>query len=376
MSNRKALVITYHVKNCVRLGGIHFFIRYLTQAGYDIDWVTGTVSVSWLLKRGDRSNARNFIDLVRGISWEENNTLIRHFAVPVWIPARIARLLGMELGKYHYPRWEKLRKRLRDSYDLILAEGVACQYAEQLRTDYPRARIIYRPSDALKTFTSFPDPERLELDMIKASDLVCCVDENHMNYYKSLAAGEVRQQEKIKLLRNPLTTQADIEFAENFTPSQNEPSVVYVGVSYVDHQLASYAASHNKDAAFYMIGPAGKSHDNVVYTGMLSEEEYEKYLFRASVGITPVNLPIAYGYTRKIIKYMKYLLPIAATCSDNYLNAPGFFCADTKEEFSQKISEFLKYSPEDREKLREGYLRVMKVFSQEEARRKFLEYIG
>ena len=85
---------------------------------------------------------------------------------------------------------------------------------------------------------------------------------------------------------------------------------------------------------------------------------------------------IAVGYTRKIINYMKYLMPVVATCSVNYLDICGFFCVDSKEDFADKISECLKYSVEDREKLRPDYLKVMKVFSENESRKYFLSFIN
>lgn len=380
MSDRKALVITYHVKNCIRIGGFHYFIKYLSDSGYDVDWVTSPVSITWLFRRGDKENARNFMDLFRGIEWQENNnTTVRHFAVPLWIPAKAAIKLGMRLGRNYYPAWKKLRKKLRNFYDVILVEGVGCQYAENIRGDYPDSRIIYRPSDILKSFSGIPDPEAHEVRMMKASDLTLCVDENELNYYRNLYP---EGSEKIKLLRNPITSEEDIKFTEKFMPCKNDKlSVVYVGISGIDPNLIDYAAQQNKNAEFYIVGPSGKSHDNVIYTGVLKSEEYRKYLLGATLGINPLYLPkfqdnIRVGYTRKIINYMKYLLPVVASNSSNYLDVPGFFCADSREEFAQKISEVLKYTPEGREKLREGYLRVMKVFSEEEAHKKFLEYIA
>ena len=113
MNNKNALVITSHVKNSILLGGFHYFVKYLTGAGYDVDWVTNPVSITWLFRHEDKANPSNFLDLWRGISWQENDTTIRHFAVPVWIPAKVAKMLGMKLGVYFWPRWEKLRKRLR-----------------------------------------------------------------------------------------------------------------------------------------------------------------------------------------------------------------------------------------------------------------------
>ena len=145
-----------------------------------------------------------------------------------------------------------------------------------------------------------------------------------------------------------------------------------------------YAASKNKNAKFIMIGPSdGESHDNVLYTGTLTADQYLPYLEKACIGINPLSADMIHcekgmlvGYTRKIVNYMKYLMPIVATCSSNYLNIDGFFCVNTKEEFSEKITECLKYTPEDREKLREGYLKAMSVFSEEESKRHFYEIIG
>lgn len=378
--NKKVLVITYHVKNCIRIGGFHYFIKFLIENNYDVDWVTVPVSISWILKRSDRENFRNFFDLVKGIEYVENNSLIRHFTVPLWIPAKLAKKLKFKIGDQFWPKWDKLKKRLSLNYDVILVEGVGCQYAKNLKMDYPKARILYRPSDILSTFSSVSNPEKLEKKMIYIADKTLCVDEACVKYYKSIADKEAQ----IEILRNPITRSEDINIVKNFLPCiSNKFSAVYVGVSFVDIQYVEYAAKNNPDTIFYLIGPFNKvSHDNIIYTGILSESKYEKYLKNANVGIVPLNSKlidnskgILPGYTRKIINYMKYLLPIVATCSSNYLNIPGFFCVDTKEEFSSKITETLKYSIKDREKLREGYMYAMNVFSETEAKKNFMEYV-
>ena len=68
---KKALVLTYHVKNCTRLGGFHYFINFLTRAGYYVDWVTLTVSSSWIIKNNDRENPKNFFEILRRSGQEQ-----------------------------------------------------------------------------------------------------------------------------------------------------------------------------------------------------------------------------------------------------------------------------------------------------------------
>lgn len=380
MSDKKALVLTYHVKNCSRVGGFHRFIDFLCQDSYDVDWVTLTVSVSWLFKKNDRENAKNFFDLWRGIDFERFGSHVRHFGPPIWVPAKIARMFKLELGKYYWPKWGKIRKKLLDHYDVILVEGIACQYAEDLKRDFPNSRLLYRPSDILRMFSDVPDPDGLEKKMIGVADATLCVDETGLNYYKRIAG----QNARIDILRNPITTEKDIQTAREFKPViENKKTVVYVGVSYFDVSLVEYAASLNKEALFIMIGPLnGKTHDNIVYTGALSESEYSEQLKKASVGISPLNPEmihkekgIAVGYTRKIINYMKYLMPVVATCSTNYFKVGGFFCVDSKDEFANKIAECLTFTLDDREKLREQYLFVLEAFSEGKSKERFLEYV-
>ena len=377
---KKALVLTYHVKNCTRLGGFHYFINFLTRAGYYVDWVTLTVSSSWIIKNNDKENPKNFFDLWRGFSFKQNEVVVRQFTSPVLIPAKIAKIFHLSLANHYWPQWERLRKRLQNDYDVILVEGVACQYASELRYDYPLAKILYRPSDILSMFSSVPEPEQYEKRMISVSDYTLCVDETSVKYYKGIGA----DASKLKILRNPITTKEDIDFLNNYIPPENDKlCILYIGVSYIDAEIVQYAASHNPEATFIMVGPlSGKTHDNIIYTGTLEKREYEKFFSKSCIGINPLNNDmidtnkgIAVGYTRKIINYMKYLMPVVATCSKNYLDVPGFFCVNSKEEFSDKISELLTKDINYRESLRDGYQRVLRVFSEEDSEREFNKYL-
>lgn len=365
---KNALVITYHVKNCQRVGGFHYFINYLEKLSYDIDWVTCPISLSWVLHHNDRENKKNFIDLWRGITFEENGVTVRHFSTPVFIPAKIAKIMGMKIGEHYWPDWKRVRKRLKHNYDVILVEGVGCQYASDLRYNYREARIIYRPSDILETFSEIPDAVELEKRMMEAADITVCVDENQQQYYKRIGSPD----NNIQVLRNPMTTEADREFLKNWIPKEiSQKSVVYMGVSCVDLNVIEYAASKLKYVRFYIIGPhRGKTHDNIEYLGVLNKKQFEYYLENANVGISTLNeemfgknniaLP---GYTRKFISYMKYLLPIVTMYYSNYLNIKGFYVSNCKEKFYELIKEALAFSVQDREKLREDYLMVMKLFS-------------
>lgn len=377
---KQALVITYHVKNCQRVGGFHYFINFLEKQSYDIDWVTCTVSLSWIFRKNDKENLRNFVDLWKGITFEENGVVVRHFSEPVFIPAKIAKALGIKLGINYWPRWKKLRRRMKKNYDVILVEGVGCQYALELKNDYLDAKIIYRPSDILQTFSDVPNSVELERQMIEIADLTLCVDENGQQYYKKISP----KSNNIMVLRNPMTSKDDLEQLRKWRPVQaSQKSVVYLGVTNVDLDLIEYAALKMRMVRFYIIGPHHrKSYDNVEYLGTLDQNEFEHYLESASVGVSPLvkagfekqNLALA-GYTRKIISYMKYLLPIVTTFHSNYLNTEGFYVANGKEEFCEFLKTALNYSLEEREALREGYLKVMKLFSIENIEKEFKDFI-
>ena len=364
MKRKKALVLTYHVKRCMRRGGFHEFISYLKDMSFDIDWVTCTMNSSWIVNRNDRENFRNFYELWKGLEFVEDNSHIRHFAIPVMLPARIAKHINKKLYNQYWPKWKWLRKKLADNYDVILVEGVACQYAEELKKNYPRTQIIYRPSDVLESFSNAKDPKKIEKKMIELADITYCVDENQIQYYLDFA----EKKEKLRILRNPITTQADLDYIKTYVPSLEEKkSVIYVGVSNIDLEYIEYAAENNPDAEFLVIGPfENKSHNNIYYLGAMMPERFQNYLQRASVGINPMSekvkdmtLP---GYTKKIVNYMKYLMPIVATYSDNYLDVAGYLIAKDKEEFSELVSKALNYSIEERMALKKGYEKVLSFF--------------
>ena len=213
--------------------------------------------------------------------------------------------------------------------------------------------------------------------MIEMSDITLCVDENQLNYYETIGASV----EKINIFRNPLSSIDDISFLENYLPKRIEKkSVVYVGVSFFDKDLVEIAASDNKYAEFIIIGPFDyKSHYNIRYVGSLKKNEFEKYLLSANVGIAPIKqseLDVKYGYTGKIISYMKYLLPIVATNSSNYLGVEGFItCKNDSKEFSNNVRKCLDMSIEERLSLRDGYLSILKKFEYKHCMKEFYTFL-
>lgn len=374
---KNALVITYHVKNCKRKGGFHYFIKYLEELSYCIDWVTCPVSLSWALCHNDRENMNNLIGLWKGIHFTERDAKVYHFASPVFLPARLAELLKMKLGRNYWPKWKRIRKRLKAAYDVILVEGVGCQYAQDLKNNYPDAQIIYRPSDILKTFSNAPNADMLEIAMIKTADRTLCVDENQLAYYKKL----IKKDGRLKVLRNPLASKENIKIIKSWKPSGSQhKTVIYIGVSFVDLDMIEYAASQNGIAEFLVIGPFSRtSHDNIKYLGSLEKKQYITYLETANVGICPIKSQhenVFYGYTRKIIQYMQYLMPIVATCSDNYLNVAGFKVAHGADEFAKFVGDALTYTTEDRIQLRDGYLKVIELFLEDKCRNQFFECLN
>jgi hypothetical protein len=376
---KKALVMTYHVKNCKRVGGFHYFIRFLSELSYDVDWLTNPISISWLVNRNDRENPRNFFDLCKEIEERKNDITIRNFAVPVLIPARIAKLFHMKLGNKYWPSWKWLRKKLQDQYQVILVEGNNCQYAENIREDYPNAKIIFRISDIMGTFSTLSNTIEYEKKMIDISDHVLCVDECMIEYYLKNGISP----EKLSILRNPFCKKEEIDFMKNFTPEMipigMRKAAVYLGVSFVNFEYIEYAARNNPETDFFVIGPFhNKSHDNVIYCGSMTEIEFEKILCKASVALAPMTQKefnkknnIRYGYTRKIIRYMKYLLPIVANCSSNYLSIDGFNTVETKEDFSLGVRKALEMSVEERICLKMGYEKVMCLFLEENIKTEF-----
>lgn len=368
--NKKALVITFHLKNCKRVGGFHTFIDILLKNGYDVDWLTTNVNASWLLRKTDRENIYNFFTTWKGIYFEKYGSKCHHFSVPFLVPGKIKKNFCLSKYELNYSKWKRIKRKLSDSYDVILVEGSGAQYGEELRRNYPYSKIIYRPSDILCTVLKDKNADEIELNMIKNSNCVLCVDENQINYYKKLGV----ESSKLKILRNPLSTNEDITILKNYNPVQSK-NIVYIGASFCDFEFIEYAASQNPNLNFYIIGPFNKkSYNNVIYTGSLSKEEFETYLLKAQVALAPIKLTSSfnlYGYTGKIIMYMKYLLPIVATNFSNYLEVNGVYNVSTKEEFSFKISELASMSANDRMEIRNDYIRVLKNFTYDNTKETF-----
>lgn len=364
--NKKALVITFHLKNCKRLGGFHTFIDLLMKNGYDVDWLTTNVNASWLLRNTDRENAYNLFTTWKGIDFEKYSSKCHHFSVPFLIPGKIKKILGLTKYELNYSKWNRIKKRLQNNYDVILVEGSGAQYGADLRRDYPNAKILYRPSDILCTVINDANADEIEFKMMQNSDVTLCVDENQINYYKTYISKDI----KYDILRNPLCNDDDVAKLKNYVIKNRNTDtrkvVIYVGVSNVNIELIENTAKIMPEIDFVIIGPfSNASHDNIKYVGSIPSNKIDEYLDKADVGINPLiktkfNM---IGYTRKIINYMRHLLPIVVMNSSNYLDVKGFAIATDQDSFVKYIKEALEYSISDRENLREEYVRVINVFN-------------
>ena len=378
---KKALIMTYHVLNSIKRGGFHSFIEFLLEDGYNVDVYTGQMNISWLYHKDDRANVKNFFRLWWGRKTLVGEKKVREFSIPMLIPRRVAKLLGLKTSKEYWPKWKRIAKRLENNYDLILVESVACQYASDIKTRYPNTKIVYRPSDVLTSYSEISNAKELEIEMIRSASVSICVDPMQIEYYKTIVGSSI----ELSILPNPIVSNDDCFFASRFVPCFHErKTIVYMGVSFFDNEMIEYAAKKLPDMLFYIIGPLGfSSHDNIVYTGRITKQEYELFFESADVAINPIisNSFITtnnykYGYTGKILGYMKYLLPIVATHSDNYFHVDGFFPVASKDSFVEKIVECVSMTPSERMRLRTQYLKVMHYFLRDDVKNKFDRIIG
>ncbi len=377
MNLKKALVITGHIKNSRRHGGFHDFIEFLEDFGYDIDWCTYSMNLTWIIRNDDQNNAFNFYHLWKGIEFEERGSRVRHWGVAVLLPTRLFRYWNKKTYNNHWADWRRVKKRLMPDYDVILVESSACRYMPQLKREYPGAVAIYRPSDILRALNPAGQPDRWEKQAIWASDITLLVDEIQRDYYRKIGA----DPGKMQIMRNPMVSRGDLEFLGGYEPLvHEEKTAVYIGVSYLDFGMLEYAAGRNPGIKFIICGPfRRRSHANIRYVGSITGAEFGEYLSMADVGIVPNKLNLketaVAGYPRKVLTYMKYLLPVVATGCSNYLNVRGYLTAECREEFSDLISAAADYTYEQRVGLREGYMGALEYFSKDRVREQLRDIV-
>lgn len=373
---KNVLFLTYHMYASKRKGGFHSFFRYFLNKKYDIDVYTIPLHVNWLFKNNDRENCKNFFYLIKGMNYNYENQIIKNFSDPIIFPYRFIKSVKKrddDLSKYLIPNKNFFGKRLKNNYDYIIIESTSgILLFDYLRERYTNSKIIYRPSDPIVAYTDIKELIEAEKNIIQKSDLTLVINESSLNLYKKYFIDI--NSNNIKILENPLISKFDI-----LNNNDKKIFITYLGVFPIDYNLIFKISEEFKNEKIYIIGPYEDKikKDNVIFTGTLSENEYQKILVKTKIAIVPYlnkgNINKLFEITGKIALFMKYNLPIVAINVSQELSKYDIYTCKDYNQFidilykliNNKSSLYKKYSSE-----------ILMKYNTEVVEKKLFQFLG
>ena len=300
--------------------------------------------------------------------------------------------MGIEvLHGTHYARnWKTWLKENGHYFDYVVLSRphIAPKYIDLVKT-HTNAKIIYLAVDLhylreereykIKKDKTILESSRhwksIEYDLMKKSDLTC--------FYSDIEVEEVRKEDlAINAVQVPLfiydklpdvtylhSNRKDIMFVGGFTHNPNVDAVVWF-VEEVLPEIRKRISSFN----FYIIGSNvpeeirlyGDKYEDVIVTGMVSDEELNKHYNGCRLAVAPLRYGA--GMKGKVVESLYHGMPLVTTS----IGAEGLKdidkvlqIADTAADFAKSVIDIYQNEELGKKFLKESRLYCQKYFSVE-----------
>ncbi|HTF98361.1 MAG TPA: glycosyltransferase [Cellvibrio sp.] len=316
------LMLSAHDYRSPRKAGMHFVAAEMAKLG-----PTRFFSLRYSFLSRYKHDPRISLD-------DQANKIVMHQGVECYLwktfihPIRIRPFESLMYHIYGYGFNRVLRKWIKDSDVIVLESGVAPIFFDLIKRLNPKAKIIYRASDALDTIDVAEYVSKTFNRIAKDIDTIVLPS-------KALA-------DTIPSTHNLVFAPQGIDpgVAEKANPSPYSEGIhaVSVGSMLFDPDFFVTASKRFPNIHFHIIGSCHPRHpeygDNVTVYGEMPFEKTLPYIKHATLGIAPyssVNLPAYLRDTSlKLTQYAFFGLP--AIC-------PHYIAADYSNRFGYDIGD-------------------------------------
>ena len=309
---RRVVLVSGHYLQSKRRAGFHWLADAYHQAGWQVIFVTA--SLSWLsYLRRDHRLAYGLRRRANRLIWL-NERLGSYVWFTPWHPANLRVGLFNELTRSAFAPYGELPMagdtNLFASADLIIFESTpGLMLAQRCKRIAPHARMVYRVSDDMRLLRNHPAVLDAEARLVEQFDLVSTPSDYIYRRFSHLP--------RAALQYHGIHKEAFDRPCESPYPADKRIKAVFVGNAYFDHDFLRIAATLKNDWVFHIIGPiAGLPRgDNVVAHGELTFDDTVPYVKHADVGLQTIAYsPGAESFTDslKILQYTYCRLPIIA----------------------------------------------------------------
>ncbi|MCB1955279.1 MAG: glycosyltransferase [Rhodocyclaceae bacterium] len=352
----KILFLSHTAAGGAFVVGSHHLSRAMARQGHAVVHLSPPVTPAHLLQVRDAFVRRRALRWLRGGESLAGVADVVPFSVLPWgIARRVSRTpyrLFADLARASVRRL--LRQHGMRTPDLILVdEPRLCGLLSQ----FPRARVVYRPTDLYAEIRGDASIREAERQMVARADAFIATSEPVAAHLRSLGASEVLVVENGVDVEHFLSTSTS---AQGPVLEHAGPVAIYAGALDDRFGVESIraAATARADVLFLLAGPGGpavrsqlEGLQNVRFTGPIDFSELPAWFRRASVGLLPLSdHPSNAGRSpMKLYEYAASGLPVVASWTPELARRalPFVSLAKSPEAFARALDEVLA-GPGDR----------------------------
>lgn len=355
----KIVFITYHNWQTKRHGGFHQFAKYASQSGHEVVFFSFARPYYIVFKNDERLNRKVLQDLSRGIVYDNEGYHITNVTWPtLGLPGFLRKFLPYEVNKWlmthsitPFHRFSK--KWFQDTDCFVFESADAVLLAKKIRSDFPNAILVYRPSDPLWERSNDFFHIKGEREMIEIADKIILVNEQAKVGYEQIFP-DVFDLSKVYTISNGVDLKA---FSQKYPVPEllkHPKTACYVGAFEPDYELMINTANALKSIRFILITPHTIGNelkakidriDNLYFIPGIPPSEVPSWITNCSVVLQPFPKSLNYAnktsvnLTAQNYKAMAAGKPIVAHQVPSYLSKYGLKVALNEDEFIRMVED-------------------------------------
>lgn len=358
MDVKKITFITYHNWKTKRHGGFHQFAEYTCKQGIETVFFSFSRPYYIFLKNEERLNYKVLRLLNNGCYYNiGGHDLLNVTWSTLALPGFLRKFVSSEINEWlmchSFTPFKKIVRKWLKNTDCFVFESCDAVFLLNLIKKYfPKAKIIYRPSDPLVEFSNEEYAIAAEKRLIAKADKILLVNNESLAVYAEKFP-DVYNKNKFYVVSNGVNISDYLKKYDCPDELKWPKTALYIGASLIDWELIIRAAQQLPEIKFIIITPNKpiskvltriKSTSNLLYIPGISPSQVPQWVTNASIILQPFSCSSQYcnkkslGLTAQNYKAIAAQKTIITHQIPMHLSKYGLITTNTYQDFIDAIA--------------------------------------
>jgi glycosyltransferase involved in cell wall biosynthesis len=350
---KKITFLTWHNWESKRQGGFHKFAEYTCKQGIETLFFSFSRPYYIYFKKEERLNKNVLRSLSKGKEYWIGQNKLYNFTWPTLaLPNPLFKLFPEKvqrwLQKQSLVPFRNIAEKMAGTDCFVFESCEGILLLDKIKKHFPKAKIVYRPSDPLMIEGCSPELKILETKMLETAGMNFIVNNEGIDVYKKNIS-DFEKRCKYIILPNGVDYDAFTKKYSIPNSLQKKNTALYVGARDIEWSLILEAAQVLPDVNFVIISPSSlpnkfknvTKYHNIEYISGISPAKVPSYVTNCNVIIVP-NPSDRYkkkpwGITAKYYQAMAAGKPIVAYHDTSELEKYGISVAYNYSDFIRDV---------------------------------------